>query len=79
MTRINRAQLCGKPLDDDCRVAYTTTHEYGELDNRVFCYGLIDKMNGEHLSKCKKCKAFVGNAEPLESGTNISTGGEEEK
>lgn len=61
---ISRKQLRGKPLDIDCKRARQTTHEYGWQDNRVFCYGLIDRMTDEHLQKCKECRAFVDNAEP---------------
>lgn len=76
MKRINRAQLRGRPLEKDCNVAYTTTHEYGKDDNRVFCYGFIDKRNDEYLDKCKQCKAFVRNAEPPDKA-NTSTEGVE--
>lgn len=64
---INRAKLRGKPLDYDCRKAHTTTHEYGQEDERVFCYGLIDMKTDEHIEKCKSCKAFVENAEPIKT------------
>ena len=56
---INRAKLRGTKLDEDCKIAKTTT----EYDLCV-CYGLID--NAENLLlKCKKCKALVWNAEEL--------------
>jgi len=56
---INRAQIRGTKLDEDCKHANTTT----EADLCV-CYGLID--NAENfLPKCKKCKALVWNAEEL--------------
>ena len=58
--------LRGKPLDEDCVTARQSSHEYGENDNRVFCYGLIDSMNDEYLAKCKVCGAFVNNAKSLE-------------
>lgn len=61
---ISRAQLRGKPLDDDCRIARQSSHEYGMNDNRVFCYGLMDRMTDEYLQKCRECGAFVDNAEP---------------
>ena len=66
MKKINRAQLRGKPLDEDCNKAYRTTHEYGLDDNRIFCYGLIDRMNDEELPKCRECGAWAYNAKPLE-------------
>lgn len=59
-----RAELRGKPLDDDCKIAIISTHEYGMEDNRKFCYGLMEMTTEEVLEKCKGCKAFVDNAEP---------------
>ena len=61
----NRAKLRSKPLDYDCRKAHTTTHEYGQEDDRVFCYGLQDRRTNEPLPKCQECGAFVYNAKPL--------------
>lgn len=46
-----RSAMRGKKLDDDCRKAHTSTHEYGPEDTRVFCYGLIDLMNDETIPK----------------------------
>ena len=63
--RLSRVYLTGKPLDKDCKTARTTTHEYGIKDDRTFCFGLIDLMTDEYLKKCKECRAFVDNAEPL--------------
>lgn len=63
--KINRAKLRGKPLDDDCKLARQSSHEYGDEDNRVFCYGIMDCMTDEYLTKCKECGAFVHNATPL--------------
>lgn len=37
---ISRAKLRGKALDNDCKTAHITSHEYGLDDDRVFCYGL---------------------------------------
>lgn len=66
--KIDRAKLRGKPLDEDCRRANRTTHEYGMHDNRVFCFGLCtDMTDWEIQEKCKVCGAFVDNAKPLES------------
>ncbi len=39
----NRAIQRGKPLDKDCYGCKTTTGEYGQNDDRVFCYGLEDR------------------------------------
>lgn len=65
MKRVNRAKLRGRPLDSDCKKANRSTGEYGNDDRRVFCYGIIDMMNDEYLTKCKQCGAFVFNAKPL--------------
>ena len=62
--RQSRAALRGKPLDDDCKKAHTTTNEYGPNDNRVFCYGLEDARYDELLDKCRNCPAHWSNAEP---------------
>lgn len=59
-----RAILRGKPLDENCKRASVTTREYGQDDNRKFCYGLMEMMSGDLLGKCRECKAFVGNSEP---------------
>ena len=56
---INRAQLRGTKLDEDCKRANTTT----EADLCV-CYGLQDNADN-FLQKCEKCKALVWNAEEL--------------
>lgn len=66
MKKIDRTILRGKPLDEDCNKAQRTTHEYGQNDNRIFCYGLIDLMHDEALPKCTECGAYVNNATPLE-------------
>ena len=57
---ISRAKIRGEKLDEDCKRAYTTSHEYGPDDDRVFCYGLFDYSNDEI------CKAHVYNSTPLE-------------
>ena len=55
----------GKTLDDDCRKANITTHEYGMDDNRVFCFGLYEETSESEIrKKCAECSAFVLNAEP---------------
>lgn len=61
----DRATLRGKPLDDDCKKAKISKHEYGMNDNRCFCYGLIDMSTEELLPKCIKCGAYCLNAKPL--------------
>ena len=66
---INRAKLRGKPLDSDCKYAHRTTHEYGAKDDKVFCYGLYEDMSDWKIRrKCRECKAYVDNAEPLKAG-----------
>lgn len=65
MERITRADLRGKPLDKDCKKAYRATHEYGAEDNRVYCYGLIDKRYDELLGKCEECDAHISKVTPL--------------
>ena len=65
MKRCSRADLRGKPLDKDCKIAKISTNEYGPEDNRKYCYGLIEMSTEETLEKCNKCGAFVFNAKPL--------------
>ena len=62
MKKIDRAILRGKPVDEDCNKAKRTTHEWGQNDNRIFCYGLIDIRHDEVMSKCTECGAYVCNA-----------------
>lgn len=62
---ISRAKLRGYKLDEDCKRANTTTHEYGLEDDRVFCHGLYNCRTDEIIEKCLHCKAFVYNAKPL--------------
>lgn len=62
---VDRAQLRAKPLDEDCRRARTTRHEYGPDDNRVFCHGL-EWQPGSYEERCAACPAFVWNAAPPE-------------
>ncbi len=63
---ISRKKLRGKKLDEDCKRCYTSSHEYGSDDDRVFCYGLVDYSTDELIEKCKNCKALVWNAAPPE-------------
>lgn len=63
---ISRAKIRGEKLDEDCKRAYTTSHEYGPDDDRVFCYGLIDCSTDDLIEKCRNCKALAYNATPLE-------------
>lgn len=67
MKKVNRAQLRGKPLDEDCKRAVTAKYEYGFDDKRVFCYGIYCGYNNCDIAeKCRECKACVYNAEPLD-------------
>ena len=67
MKKVNRAQLRGKPLDEDCKKANTTKYEYGPDDNRIFCYGLYPGCNDfDVLDKCRECRAYAYNALPPE-------------
>lgn len=63
--KIDRAKLRGKPLDDDCKRAKISKHEYGIKDNRCFCYGLFASHSNEINDKCLKCGAYCGNAKPI--------------
>ena len=65
---INRAKLRGKSLDADCKRANISRYEYGEKDDRLFCFGLYGDMNDDIQPKCRRCKAYVGNAEPFKAG-----------
>lgn len=58
---ISRKKLRGRELDEDCKTAHTTTHEYGLDDGRVFCCGLEDPATDEPFEKCKMCNAFIDN------------------
>lgn len=63
---ISRAKIRGCKLDKDCKLAHTTTHEYGPDDDRVFCYGICDIEPDFLAEKCKRCKAHIDNIEPPE-------------
>lgn len=66
---ISRVRLRGKPLDNDCKQAYRTPHEYGMKDDRVYCYGLYEDMSDWKIrKKCRECGAYVDNATPLKGG-----------
>lgn len=63
---IGRDKVRGKPLDHDCYKANISRYEYGPDDPRVYCYGLEDMMTDELIDRCKRCKAHVSNAKPME-------------
>ena len=69
MKTISRAVVRGKPLDEDCKTANVSKHEFGSNDNRCFCYGLYVPCNDwEIQQKCRECKAYVDNAELPKDG-----------
>lgn len=65
--RNTRADMRGEPLDKRCYRARTTTHEYGQDDDRTFCYGLVrpDCEEEPFLPYCVDCGALVLNAKPI--------------
>lgn len=66
--RSTRADMRGEPLDEKCYKARTTTREFGNDDDRTFCYGLVrpDCECEAYLPDCVGCGALVWNAEPIE-------------
>ena len=66
MKTVNRAQLRGEQLKQNCYIAKTVRHEFGRNDNRVFCYGVVDPMTDDLIAQCRDCKALIDYAEPLE-------------
>ena len=68
MKTISRVITRGKPLDYDCYDAKITRNQFGPEDARIVCYGLVDSMTDEILGKCKKCKAYVENADSPKEG-----------
>ena len=60
-----REDMRGRMLDRDCYRAEVSKYEGGSGDDRCFCYGLVDKMTEDYLSKCCECGAFAHNATPL--------------
>ena len=63
---INRTNIIGHKLDDDCFRTKTTITEHGEDDNRILCYGLAKKDSATEMSeKCLQCTAYVHNVDSL--------------
>ncbi|MDY5884239.1 MAG: hypothetical protein SPJ65_13100 [Roseburia sp.] len=62
----NRAVLRGKSLDNDCKRAKISTHEFGMKDDRKYCYGLVRAEDDCVLEKCIECGAYCLNAKPLQ-------------
>ena len=70
MKRITRAQIRGKPLDEDCKtIAKPDSGQYGSNDKRCFCTGLWNPMYEAFEEKCFFCNAWNGNAEPPKEET----------
>lgn len=66
--RNDRATLRGKPLDDDCKRAKISKHEFGLNDKRCYCYGLFAPNSiYEVHPKCLECGAYCLNAKPIKS------------
>ena len=63
MKTIGRDKIRKQPLDHDCYYAKTTRNEFGNDDNRVFCFGLLNECD-DIKKKCRICPAFVDNAKP---------------
>ena len=65
MKRQTRAQLLGKPLDDDCKkYGRSVSRQFGPEDKRCYCTGIWNEMFEEYERKCIVCPAYAGNAEP---------------
>lgn len=65
MKRVSRAQLRGKPLDEDCRrYGRPDPYQYGWFDKRCFCTGIWNNMYDDFEKKCQECSAWGGNAVP---------------
>ena len=63
-----REDMRGRMLDRDCYRAKVSKYEGGQGDDRLFCYGLIDRMTDDYLPKCAECGAFAFNAQLEERG-----------
>ena len=65
MKRVTRAEIRGKPLDDDCkRYGYSKSGQFGPDDKRCFCSGIWNRMTDEFERKCFECNAWDSNAQP---------------
>ena len=63
MKRKTRAQMRGKPLDDDCKkYSRPDSGQFGPEDKRCFCTGIWNKMYEEYERKCIVCPAWASNA-----------------
>ena len=63
--RKTRAQLRGKPLDEDCkRYGRSDPYQFGIMDRRCFCTGIMDKMTDDYMPKCRQCAALNILAQP---------------
>lgn len=67
--RISREEIRSEPLFYFCKRAKTTIHEFGEDDNREFCYGSYTNYGiGFIKEECLHCKAFLRNAKQSDKG-----------
>lgn len=67
MKRITRAQLRGKPLDEDCKkYGRSNSGQCGSWDKRCFCTGIWNRMYDEFERKCLTCPAWDNNADAIE-------------
>lgn len=64
---ISRAVQRGSKLLPTCRRAKISKHEYGQEDNRCFCYGIFDDWGFDICEECTECGAYVDNAKPIEA------------
>lgn len=63
MKRKTRAQMRGKPLDDDCKkYGRPDSGQFGPEDKRCFCTGIWNRMYDDYERKCIVCPALVSNA-----------------
>ena len=62
---INRRQLRGYPLDDNCKKLAAIVRDVdGAGDPRKFCTGIIDDDTRHICKPCRDCKAYRENATP---------------
>lgn len=68
MKRKTRAQMRGKPLDDDCKkYGRPDSGQFGPEDRRCFCTGMLDRMTDDIVDKCRECAAWNALATPIET------------
>lgn len=60
MRTINRSNIRGETMEEDCKTAKVCSEFYKDT-KYCFCYGIIDLHYDEYIDKCKNCKACVKN------------------